>query len=128
VQRLIAQTKDEVRSASELYLQALQSRLGSLDKSISNLRVQTEKYPKLEAEQTRLSARWARCSERSTIFNRNSSSRASPNPSMRARTVHRRSDAADVRHLAEPKARNHLFRAHWTAARARARIRARPPG
>jgi capsular exopolysaccharide synthesis family protein len=55
VQRLIAQTKDEVRSASELYLQALQSRLGSLDKSIANLRVQTEKYPKLEAEQTRLS-------------------------------------------------------------------------
>jgi tyrosine-protein kinase Etk/Wzc len=55
VQRLISQTKDEVRSASELYLQALQSRLASLDKSISNLRVQTEKYPKLEAEQTRLS-------------------------------------------------------------------------
>ena len=56
VQRLISRTKEDVQSASQLYLLALQSRLGSLDKSIANLRVQTEKYPKLEAEQTRLSA------------------------------------------------------------------------
>lgn len=56
VQRLIGRTKEDVRSASQLYLQALQSRLGSLDKSIANLRLETEKYPKLEAEQTRLSS------------------------------------------------------------------------
>ncbi|HUQ82032.1 MAG TPA: polysaccharide biosynthesis tyrosine autokinase [Gemmatimonadaceae bacterium] len=56
VQRLIGRTKEDVRSASQLYLQALQSRLGSLEKSIANQRQQTEKYPKLEAEQTRLAA------------------------------------------------------------------------
>ena len=56
VQRLIERTKTDVRSASQLYLQALQSRLGSLEKSIANQRLQTEKYPKLEAEQMRLAA------------------------------------------------------------------------
>jgi capsular exopolysaccharide synthesis family protein len=56
VHRLISRTKEDLRSASQLYLQALQSRLGSLDKSIGNLRLETEKYPKLEAEQARLSA------------------------------------------------------------------------
>jgi capsular exopolysaccharide synthesis family protein len=55
-QRLIGRTKEDLRSASQLYLQALQSRLGSLDKTISEMRFQTEKYPKLEAEQSRLSA------------------------------------------------------------------------
>jgi tyrosine-protein kinase Etk/Wzc len=56
VQRLITRTKEDVRSASQLYLQALQSRLGSLEKTIADLRLQTERYPKLEAEQARLSA------------------------------------------------------------------------
>jgi len=56
VQRLIGRTKEDLRSASQLYLQALESRLGSLDKTIVELRFQTEKYPKLEAEQSRLTA------------------------------------------------------------------------
>ena len=56
VQRLISRTKEDLRSASQLYLQALQSRLGSLDKTIADMRLETEKYPKLEAQQSRLSA------------------------------------------------------------------------
>jgi capsular exopolysaccharide synthesis family protein len=56
VHRLISRTKEDLRSASQLYLQALQSRLGSLDKTIADLRLQTEKYPQLEAEQARLVA------------------------------------------------------------------------
>lgn len=56
VQRLIGRTKEDLRSASQLYLQALESRLGSLDKTISDLRLDTEKYPRLEAEQSRLTA------------------------------------------------------------------------
>ena len=56
VQRLIGRTKEDLRSASQLYLLALQSRLGSLDKTIADMRLETEKYPKLEAEQSRLSA------------------------------------------------------------------------
>ena len=56
VQRLIGRTKEDLRSASQLYVQALESRLGSLDKTIAELRLETEKYPKLEAEQSRLSA------------------------------------------------------------------------
>ena len=56
VQRLIGRTKEDLRTASQLYVQALESRLGSLDKTIVDLRQQTEKYPKLEAEQARLSA------------------------------------------------------------------------
>ena len=55
-QRLISRTKEDLRSASDLYLKALESRLGSLDKTIADLRLQTEKYPKLEAEQARLTA------------------------------------------------------------------------
>jgi succinoglycan biosynthesis transport protein ExoP len=55
VQRLIGRTKEDLRSASQLYVQALESRLGSLDKTISEMRLETEKYPKLEAEQNRLS-------------------------------------------------------------------------
>jgi capsular exopolysaccharide synthesis family protein len=55
-QRLISRTKEDLRSASQLYLQAMQSRLGSLDKTIAELRHETEKYPKLEAEQSRLAA------------------------------------------------------------------------
>ena len=56
VQRLIGRTKEDLRSASQLYVQALESRLGSLDKTIAEMRLETEKYPKLEAQQTRLSA------------------------------------------------------------------------
>ena len=56
VQRLIGRTKEDLRSASQLYLQAMESRLGSLDNTIASLRQQTEQYPRLEAEQTRLSA------------------------------------------------------------------------
>lgn len=55
-ERLISRTKEDLRSASQLYLQALQSRLGSLDKTISEMRYETEKYPRLEAQQSRLSA------------------------------------------------------------------------
>jgi capsular exopolysaccharide synthesis family protein len=56
VQRLIGRTKEDLRSASQLYVQALESRLGSLEKTIVDMRQETEKYPKLEAEQSRLSA------------------------------------------------------------------------
>jgi tyrosine-protein kinase Etk/Wzc len=56
VQSLIGRTKEDLRSASQLYIQAMESRLGSLDKTIEEMRKETEKYPKLEAEQTRLSA------------------------------------------------------------------------
>ena len=56
VQRLIGRTKEDLRSASELYLQAMESRLGSLENTIGGLRQQTEQYPRLEAEQARLSA------------------------------------------------------------------------
>jgi len=56
VHRLISRTKEDLRSASQLYLQAMESRLGSLDKTIADLRLQTEKYPKLEAEQASLVA------------------------------------------------------------------------
>ena len=56
VQRLIGRTKVDLRSASQLYIQAMETRLGSLDKTIAELRLETEKYPKLEAEQSRLSA------------------------------------------------------------------------
>jgi tyrosine-protein kinase Etk/Wzc len=56
VQRLISRTKEDLRSASHLYLQAMESRLGSLDNTVAGLRQQTEQYPRLEAEQARLSA------------------------------------------------------------------------
>jgi capsular exopolysaccharide synthesis family protein len=55
-QRLISRTKEDLSSASQLYLRALESRLGSLEKTIAELRLETEKYPKLEAEQSRLVA------------------------------------------------------------------------
>jgi capsular exopolysaccharide synthesis family protein len=56
VQRLISRTKEDLRSASQLYIQAMESRLGSLDNTVATLRKQTEQYPRLEAEQARLSA------------------------------------------------------------------------
>jgi capsular exopolysaccharide synthesis family protein len=56
VQRLISRTKEDLRAASQLYLQAMESRLGSLDNTVATLRKQTEQYPRLEAEQARLSA------------------------------------------------------------------------
>ena len=59
VQRLIARTKEDLSSASRLYLQALQSRLGSLEKTVADMRRETEKYPALEAEQARLAATMA---------------------------------------------------------------------
>ena len=57
VDRLITRTKEDLQSASRLYLQALESRLGSLDKTVSDLRAETERFPSLEAEQARLEAK-----------------------------------------------------------------------
>ena len=54
VNRLIANTKDDLRSASGMYLQNLRSRIASIDSTISTLRQQTEKYPALEATESRL--------------------------------------------------------------------------
>jgi capsular exopolysaccharide synthesis family protein len=54
--RLISRTKEDLSVASQLYLRALESRLGSLDKTIAERRLETEQYPKLEAEQSRLVA------------------------------------------------------------------------
>lgn len=53
-QRLIANTKDDLRAASGMYLQNLRSRIASVDSTISTLRKQTEKYPALEATESRL--------------------------------------------------------------------------
>lgn len=53
-QRLISRTKEDLSAASQLYLLAIESRLGSLDKTIADRRLEQEQYPKLEAEQSRL--------------------------------------------------------------------------
>ena len=52
--RLISQTKQDLRSASAMYLQNLRSRIASLDSTLATLREQTEKYPALEATEARL--------------------------------------------------------------------------
>ena len=54
--QLISQTKRDLQSASRVYLQALQSRMSSIDRTIEGLRVQAERYPPLTAEQARLMA------------------------------------------------------------------------
>jgi tyrosine-protein kinase Etk/Wzc len=54
VNRLISNTKDDLRSASAMYLQNLRSRIASVDSTIMTLRRQTEKYPGLEATESRL--------------------------------------------------------------------------
>lgn len=52
--RLIRNTKEDLRTASEMYLQNLRSRIASLDSTIANLRSLTEKFPGLEATESRL--------------------------------------------------------------------------
>ena len=54
VNRLIINTKEDLKNASEMYLQNLRSRIASLDSTIASLRHQTEKYPGLEATESRL--------------------------------------------------------------------------
>jgi succinoglycan biosynthesis transport protein ExoP len=54
VDRLISRTKEDLREASGLYLQGLQSRVESLQSTIASLRGETERYPSLEAQETRL--------------------------------------------------------------------------
>ena len=54
VNRLITRTKEDLRVASELYLQGLQTRLQTVEGTIARLRGQTVRYPTLEAEQSRL--------------------------------------------------------------------------
>ncbi len=56
VDRLITSTKQDLKSASGLYLEGLQSRIESLDATVSTLRRQTEKYPSLEAQEAKLVA------------------------------------------------------------------------
>ncbi|HJU89861.1 MAG TPA: polysaccharide biosynthesis tyrosine autokinase [Gemmatimonadaceae bacterium] len=54
VDRLISRTKEDLREASGLYLKGLQSRIESLQSTIASLRGETERYPSLEAQETRL--------------------------------------------------------------------------
>lgn len=56
VDRLITRTKEDLREASGLYLKGLQSRIESLQSTIASLRAETERYPSLEAQETRLLA------------------------------------------------------------------------
>jgi tyrosine-protein kinase Etk/Wzc len=50
----IARTKNELRNASRLYLEGLNSRLNSSAQTIAELRQQSERYPTLEAQQSKL--------------------------------------------------------------------------
>lgn len=52
--RLITRTKRDLQTASRVYLQALASKLESLERTIAELRAQAERYPPLQAEQGRL--------------------------------------------------------------------------
>ncbi|MDQ3698037.1 MAG: polysaccharide biosynthesis tyrosine autokinase [Gemmatimonadota bacterium] len=56
VDSLIVDTKDDLREASSLYLQTLQSRLESVESRIASLRDDIAKYPSLEAQESRLVA------------------------------------------------------------------------
>jgi tyrosine-protein kinase Etk/Wzc len=53
---LIAGTKADLREASALYLQNLQSRIASLESRVAGLRGEMGRYPRLEAEESRLAA------------------------------------------------------------------------
>jgi capsular exopolysaccharide synthesis family protein len=52
----IARTKSQLRDASRLYLEGLNSRLASLSKTLADMRKQSERYPPMEAQQAKLSA------------------------------------------------------------------------
>ena len=54
--RLISRTKRDLQTSSQVYLQALNSRLESLERSIGSQRTNAQRYPPLEAEQVRLMA------------------------------------------------------------------------
>jgi tyrosine-protein kinase Etk/Wzc len=54
--KLITRTKNDLQSASRLYLEGVESRLRSFDQTIAELRTQAERYPPLESEQARLLA------------------------------------------------------------------------
>jgi len=51
---LIVGTKEELRTASELYLRSVQSRLSALDARIASLRQQMKRYPPLETQEAKL--------------------------------------------------------------------------
>ncbi|NUQ93888.1 MAG: polysaccharide biosynthesis tyrosine autokinase [Gemmatimonadaceae bacterium] len=55
-EKLIARTKRDLQEASRVYLDGLQSRLASYDKSIAQSRRDAERFPPLESEQARLTA------------------------------------------------------------------------
>ena len=55
IDNLITQTKLDLQEASRSYLRGIQSRIESLDRSIAALRLQGERYPELQAEESRLS-------------------------------------------------------------------------
>ena len=52
----IARTKSQLRDASRLYLEGLNSRLKSLSATVADMRKQSERYPPMEAQQAKLSA------------------------------------------------------------------------
>jgi succinoglycan biosynthesis transport protein ExoP len=54
--KMITRTKNDLQSASRLYLEGVESRLRSFDQTIAELRKQAERYPPLESEQARLLA------------------------------------------------------------------------
>ena len=53
---LISRTKRDLQTSSRVYLQALTSRLESIDRTIATQRTVAQRYPPLEAEQVRLMA------------------------------------------------------------------------
>ena len=53
---MISRTKRDLQTSSQVYLQALNSRLESLDRTIAAQRTSAQRYPPLEAEQVRLMA------------------------------------------------------------------------
>jgi polysaccharide biosynthesis transport protein len=54
--RTIADTKRDLRIATEVYLDGLNSKLQTLQRTIADLRGQSERFPPLEAQQARLDA------------------------------------------------------------------------
>ena len=53
---MISRTKRDLQTSSQVYLQALNSKLESLDRTVAAQRTAAQRYPPLEAEQVRLMA------------------------------------------------------------------------